>query len=393
MVALSDLWPAAQRFPYALALRGNGYDWGFPDRLVWSHKALNANTPHGFSALREAQSWGTPYYGLLGYDLKNELEDLRTAQPATVAFPDALLFAPEHEAAYEAPASSSSLSPVQQPDHLEASLSEESYLAAAYALQQHIHRGDIYEVNLCLEFRLNQPGLDPLLLFEALNQRSPMPFSYLLKNESHYLIGSSPERYLKREGTSLISEPIKGTAPRDPDPHRDRANVNQLQLSKKERAENLMIVDLVRNDLTRCADGLVSVPKLLEVRSFPGVHQLVSIVHAEVKAERTPLELIAPTFPMGSMTGAPKIAAMQLCEQYEGFRRGAYSGALGWFDAKGDFDLCVVIRSLQYDAQTGQLAFQVGSAITALADPKEEYRECLLKAQALLGAISDAAGH
>jgi para-aminobenzoate synthetase component 1 len=251
-------------------------------------------------------------------------------------------------------------------------------------VQEHLRLGDIYEMNLCMEFFAERVFVDPFSLFLNLTEVSPMPFSCFLKMGSRYLICASPERYLAKRGNTLISQPIKGTAPRGLTPVDDERLKNELLSSEKERSENVMIVDLVRNDLSRvAAPGSVSVDELCGLYSFPKVHQLISTVSCQVKEDSQPEDYLRASFPPGSMTGAPKISAMQLIEKYEKTNRGLFSGSVGYMLPDGDFDLNVVIRSIFYNAETGYLSFQVGGAVTLLSDPASEYEECMVKASAI----------
>ena len=195
---------------------------------------------------------------------------------------------------------------------------------------------------------------------------------------------SSPERYLCKRGSELISQPIKGTAGRNADPNKDRQVIFELQNDLKERSENIMITDLVRNDLSKIASkGSVEVVELCKVYSFKQVHQMISTITAKVSGSTNPVMCIENTFPMGSMTGAPKLSAMQIIESLENTKRGLYSGSIGYFEPKGDFDFNVVIRSILYNSEKPYVSFSVGSAITAQATPEKEYEECLLKAKAM----------
>mgnify|MGYP002777000649 CR=1 FL=1 len=261
-----------------------------------------------------------------------------------------------------------------------------AYLRAADAVREDIRQGEVYELNLCQEFYAESARLpDPVGTFLALSERSPTPCGGFWRVGSHYLLQASPERFCRLDGRILRSQPIKGTAPRGATPAQDEANRAALLADEKERAENLMIVDLVRNDLNRagCLTGSVRVEELFGTYGFRHVWQMISTVRGELPPGAGLAETLAGLFPMGSMTGAPKRRAMELIDHYEAGRRGLYSGAVGWLEASGDFDLSVVIRSLQLRADTGYLSFQVGSALTYDADPAREYDECLLKARAL----------
>jgi para-aminobenzoate synthetase component 1 len=244
-------------------------------------------------------------------------------------------------------------------------------------------------MNYCIEFYAQKLNVSPIDLYEKLNEVSPTPFSAFLKYHDKSLICASPERYLKKEGTRLISQPIKGTSPRGSNPFIDKANMEYLKTSEKERSENIMITDLVRNDLSRVAKkGKVKVEELCGVYSFRQVHQMISTISAEMDERYSWVDAIKATFPMGSMTGAPKLSAMKLIEKYEVTKRGLYSGSVGYVTPEGDFDFNVVIRSMLYNQKKGYLSFMVGGAITALAEPEKEYEECLIKASAIMKVLN-----
>jgi para-aminobenzoate synthetase component 1 len=263
------------------------------------------------------------------------------------------------------------------------------YIKRVNALKHHIHIGDIYEINFCVEFEALDVDLDPYSVFVKLNQLAYAPYAALAKLDDIYIISASPELFLKRSKDTLITKPIKGTAKRSDDRHEDENLKQQLHLSLKERTENVMIVDVSRNDLSMLAQrATVTVPKLYHIESYKTVHQMVSTVQCKLKNEVNFNEIMNATFPMPSMTGAPKLRAMQLSDEYEQFKRKEYSGALGYIDQNGDFTLSVLIRTLVYNSRTKRLSFGVGSAITHLCDSEKEYEECLLKAKALLAAVN-----
>ena len=339
--------------------------------------------------------------GFLSYDIKNQLEALESNNPDHLHFPDAYFFKPQHLitiSGIEAEISSENpegiWEAISQIQLSEPSLnfkgtvaqrfSQSDYIVTVKKLQEHIQQGDIYEVTLCQEFYAEEVNFDPLAAFIALNRISPTPFASFFKQDNHYILSATPERYIAKRGNTLLSQPIKGTARRSDDKEEDENNKQSLAQSGKERSENVMIVDLVRNDLTRCAlPGTVKVDELFGVYSFTQGHQLISTISCQVAPEQTFSNILKVTFPMGSMTGAPKIRAMQLIEQYERSKRGVYSGSVGYIQPNGDFDFNVVIRSMLYNAKTKYLSFQVGGAITAKSNPEEEYEECLLKAKAI----------
>lgn len=258
------------------------------------------------------------------------------------------------------------------------------YIAQVNSLKQHIQLGDIYEANFCMEFSAEGAVINPYHTFMRLVKASPMPFAAFVKTGGNYLMCASPERFAKKAGNAVFSQPIKGTMPRGLTEAQDITNVESLFASEKERAENVMIVDLVRNDLGRTAKvGTVKVDELFGVYHFPKVHHMISTVSAEVEEGKGFAEVIKKAFPMGSMTGAPKIRAMQLIDKYEAGARGLFSGSVGYITPNGDFDFNVVIRSIFYNKETQQLSYWAGSAITAKADAEQEYEECLLKLEAI----------
>lgn len=262
------------------------------------------------------------------------------------------------------------------------------YLDAVKALQRHIHRGDCYEVNFCRENYINGIDVYPLALFDRLNRFSPSPFAAYYRLEDKYLACSSPERFLQKQGNTVISQPIKGTIRRAGNAAADEQQKQALYQSPKERTENVMVVDLVRNDLAQTAgQGSVQVKELFGIYSFAQVHHMISTVTAVLEPGTPFTELIRHAFPMGSMTGAPKRRVLQLIEQYEPVRRGLFSGALGYITPEGDLDLNVVIRSILYNAASRCLSFPTGSAITFYCDPEKEWEECLLKAEGMISAL------
>ncbi|MGB4397763.1 MAG: anthranilate synthase component I family protein [Daejeonella sp.] len=343
--------------------------------------------------------------GYFAYDLKNELEDLQSSNPDHLGFPDLYFFIPENTILIKGaevhiyntdPDETWGIinkmhvpEPVApEPIKVLSRFTKSEYEQTVSEIQAHIQRGNIYEMNLCQEFYAEGADIEPVSTFIRLNKISPTPFSSFLKIDHHYIISATPERFLNRRGEKLISQPIKGTSARHDDELQDSAQKEKLQTDEKERAENVMIVDLVRNDLTKSAKpGTVKVEELFGLYSFKQVHQLISTVVCERKEGLTNTQIIANTFPMGSMTGAPKISAMILAEAYERSKRGVYSGAVGYFGPDGDFDFNVVIRTLLYNKRDKYLSFHTGGAITIDSDPVKEYQECLLKARAIMEVL------
>lgn len=266
----------------------------------------------------------------------------------------------------------------------------DEYLAIIRKLQQHILRGDCYEINFCQEFFAENAVIDPLQVYKNLSEISPNPFSGLYRQGDRWLLCASPERFIRKEGRRILSQPIKGTAKRVlNDQQEDQQLKEQLYHNPKDRSENVMVVDLVRNDLAKiCEEGSVKVDELYGIYSFPQVHQMISTISGEIKKDVSFADIIQATFPMGSMTGAPKKRVMELIEQYEKTKRGIFSGAIGYISPEGDFDFNVVIRSILYNAADQYLSFQAGSAITFYSDAEAEWDECLLKAGAIIRVLS-----
>jgi len=345
--------------------------------------------------------------GFLSYDLKNEIENLSSAKVDRLQFPDLCFFVPRHlilikgnEIEIIADDPESVFENIKQQNihsqnegskpelKLQSRISKSDYLNAVEIIKLHIARGDIYITNFCQEFFAEEALVDPLSLFIKLNEISPNPFAAYFKWKDKYILCASPERFLANRFKKLISQPIKGTAKRGKNNNEDETIKEEFRNQIKELQENVMIVDLVRNDLTHSAKkGSVKTEELFGIYSFKQVHQMISTVVCELDNDCTEIQAIKNTFPMGSMTGAPKISAMQLMEQFEQSRRGVYSGAIGYFSPDGNFDFNVVIRSILYNRETKYLSFHVGSAITYAADANKEYEECMLKAQAILEVL------
>jgi para-aminobenzoate synthetase component 1 len=345
-------------------------------------------------------------FGYLSYDLKNDSEDLQSNNFDGLDFPDLFFFQPkklfllkgnqvvihylnlcddEVEIDYN---EITELAHIEfeksQSTEVKARFSKNEYIQKATAFLEHIHRGDIYEANFCMEFYAENTSINPLEKFNKLNAISQTPFAVYFKNNHHFLLSATPERYLRKGGETLISQPIKGTAKRFSDPKEDELAKLNLASDPKERSENIMIADLVRNDLSRTAQkGTVEVKELCGIYSFQQVHQMISTITSKLDTKHTLIDVLKLTFPMGSMTGAPKISAMRIIEELEATKRGLYSGAIGYFSPDGDFDFNVVIRSILYNQEKKYVSFSVGSAITAMSNPESEYEECLLKAKAM----------
>jgi para-aminobenzoate synthetase component 1 len=263
------------------------------------------------------------------------------------------------------------------------------YVGQLHQVRDHIQRGDIYEVNYCQEFTAENVSWPSILpVYQALNAISEAPYSLCYESERWMIASASPERFLRKQGNVLLSQPIKGTARRGTTEEEDHGLRHDLRASLKDRTENVMIVDLVRNDLSRLAKkGSVRVDELFGIYTFPTVHQMISTVSCELKKKKRFSDILQATFPMGSMTGAPKVAAMQVAERTERFTRGMYSGSAGYISPDGDFDLNVMIRSLVYDRENKRASCGVGGAITIFSEPEEEYRECRIKVGRILETV------
>jgi para-aminobenzoate synthetase component 1 len=351
-------------------------------------------------------------FGFISYDYKNKIEDLYSEHYDGLEFPEKHFFTPQIlfdigeknvkislVSDFEDKNIKQLISEIESisVDFKESKkikitprISKEEYLKTINQLKKHIQLGDIYEVNFCQEYFADNAEINPIDIYFKLNKKSPTPFSCFVKFEDKYLISASPERYIQKSGNKILSQPIKGTAKRGDTLEEDELIKKELFNDPKERSENVMIVDLVRNDLSKIAkkDSVV-VNELCGIYTFPQVHQMISTVSGEVKKEVDFDAILKATFPMGSMTGAPKIRAMKLIEKYEKTKRGLYSGTVGYINDKGDFDFSVVIRSITYNSKNNYLSFMVGGAITNQSDPEKEYEECLLKAKAMLEVLSD----
>ncbi len=377
---------------------------------------IQTDAYEAFSKLKDYQSTTKDWiFGYLTYDLKNDVEHLASNNYDGLEFPDLYFFQPKkiffikghtvkikylNMVADEIETDLAAIVNVENNTIFEAledtnqvkiklRIHKDQYFNKVQKMLNHIHRGDIYEANFCQEFYAEDTSINPLKTYSKLNAISNAPFACFVKQFDSYLLSASPERYIKKKGKTIISQPIKGTSKRSSDALEDNLLKSNLQKDRKERSENIMIVDLVRNDLSRTAKkGSVKVKELCKVYTFDQVHQMISTVVSKAKKGVGPVEVIQTTFPMGSMTGAPKISAMNIIEDLEETKRGLYSGAVGYFSPKGHFDFNVVIRSILYNATKKYVSYSVGGAITAKSDPLKEYEECLIKAKAMREALS-----
>lgn len=368
-----------------------------------------------FDKLEEYQSITNDWlFGYLTYDLKNDVEPLTSNNFDSLYFPDMFFFQPKKiflftEAGVEIQylnhvaeeietdwndILNQGLTPskpkLKSTKKILSRTSKALYFKKLNKILEHIYRGDIYEANFCQEFYSENSKIDPLKAYIHLNKISEPPFATFLKSGNLYALSASPERYICKNQNTVISQPIKGTAKRHSDTIEDEKLKIKLERDQKERSENIMITDLVRNDLSKFADkGSVKVTELCQVYSFKQVHQMISTVTCQVDKSLTVVNVLKETFPMGSMTGAPKISAMTIIEELEDSKRGLYSGSVGYFTPEGDMDFNVIIRSILYNSQKNYISFSVGSAITAKSIPENEYQECLIKAKAMREALEN----
>lgn len=392
---------------------------------------LNSNDGSGFLAFGEGEQFvldssknitelqdfidlhrGKYIFGYLSYDLKEQLHNLPSRNSDGLQFPEVYFWVPkyvvkqyqEHLDFLQGEKNVESLEFInsfieeetdQNYHHhsfdFKQKTSKEEYLEKVKQLKEHIQQGNIYEVNYCQEFYAENVEIPfPLDTYFKLNNITMAPYSSYFQFDEFSVFCGSPERFLKRTGDKIISQPIKGTAARGATPEIDEVLKNDLATNPKERAENVMIVDLVRNDLSRIAKpNSVNVDELCAIYTFETVHQMISTISCEVQAHINFVDILKATFPMGSMTGAPKLRAMELIEEYESFKRGLYSGSIGYIAPNGDFDFNVVIRTLLYNQKNQYLSCAVGSAITNQSDPEMEYEECMVKVKRILDGINE----
>ena len=371
----------------------------------------NFNEKDPFTVLRNFhKKTGGWLFGYLSYDLKNKIEKLSSKNPDHVKLPEMHFFQPiylikifrnkiEIISQKESPTelwetiqttSNTPLpdAPTITPDKIKSRISKANYLKTISKIKNNLLLGDIYEMNFCQEFYVENIDIDPAALFKKFNKISKAPFSTFYRLDKKYLLSASPERFLKKEGKKLISQPIKGTIKRGKTTKENKELIQELFESKKDRSENVMIVDLVRNDLSRtCLPGTVQVKELFGIYPFAQVNHLISTITGTLAPSMDFADALKNAFPMGSMTGAPKIRSMELIEAYEQSKRGLYSGAVGYITPEANFDFNVIIRSMLYDASSRYLSFQVGGAIVNDSVPELEYEECLLKVAGIRNAL------
>ena len=383
---------------------GDSFDWAI---AAGTADEISVGEENAFAQLQEFYNRHKDWvFGSLSYDLKNGLEQLESNHPDGIEAPGLHFFLPNYlfvckdnrlliyhhqsqeQFDLEVLSSKYNSSAIGFVGTLKPKVCKSDYVANVSSIKEHIQRGDIYEMNYCQEFYAEKVGLNPLEVFRRLNGASNAPFSCYFKYGDRYLISASPERYIKKEGKRIFSQPIKGTKKRGLNSEEDEQLKKSLYEDEKERSENVMIVDLVRNDLSKIsAKNTVVVDELFGMYTFDQVHHMISTISCELDEGKTIKDVLEATFPMGSMTGAPKINAMKLIEKFEKTKRGLYSGAVGYISPEGNFDFNVVIRSIQYHSLNRYLSFMVGSAITIGSDPELEYEECIIKVKALFEVL------
>jgi para-aminobenzoate synthetase component 1 len=402
----------AQQFETAIWLDSNNYKQQYASfdaaLAVEEFTSIKTDYFNAFEKLKEYQTITKDYiFGYISYDVKNDVEQLSSNNFDGLDFADLYFFQPQklffikdnsvefhylRMADNEIESDFEGIQKFKIPEiektknniKIKLRIHKDEYHQKVTKVLEHIKRGDIYEANFCQEFYAENSTIHPLEVYNHLNEISTPPFATFLKIEHQYALSASPERYIKKEGTKIISQPIKGTAKRLRSEIDDAQIASDLSRDVKERSENVMIVDLVRNDLSKSAKkGSVKVEELCKVYTFKQVHQMISTVVSEIEENIHPVDVLKSTFPMGSMTGAPKVSAMKIIENLEETKRGLYSGSVGYFTPNGDFDFNVIIRSILYNEEKKYISYSVGSAITAKSIPEKEYEECLLKAKAM----------
>ncbi|WP_203258912.1 aminodeoxychorismate synthase component I [Hyunsoonleella ulvae] len=402
----------AQQFDDVVWLDSNNYAQKYTSYdavlAVDAFTSIQTDYKDSFEKLKEYQTTTNDWvFGYLTYDLKNDIEALNSKNYDGLGFPDLYFFQPKKlflikgnqvtiqylnyvddelqtDLKVIGKCGQSQRSNLCSDVKIKLRIHKDEYFKKVNKILEHIHRGDIYEANFCQEFYAERTCINPLETYQNLNAISNPPFASFVKQYDKYVLCASPERYIKKEAQTVISQPIKGTSKRAKNPEEDKQLKEALANDEKERSENIMIVDLVRNDLSKTAlKGSVKVEELCKIYTFDQVHQMISTVTSKVTPETHPVDILKTTFPMGSMTGAPKISAMHIIEDIEETKRAIYSGAIGYFTPNGNFDFNVVIRSILYNSTKQYISYSVGGAITAKSNPLKEYEECLVKAKAM----------
>ena len=386
----------------------NDYEFIFSYGKISELKSFDNSLDKLDNYIKQVDDW---IFGFVSYDLKDEIEgfssknlkyfdvpNLSFFQPSTIWVFDGVelkaLYFDEKELfdvwneinkihiGYDSIKSNPNV-------ELKGRLSKEEYIKKIKNIKKRIKMGDTYELNFCFDFFNDNTKINPENTFKKLNKLTESPMSVYYKDHHLHVLSSSPERFIKRNKKTIISQPIKGTKKRGKNIDEDVFLINSLKNSIKEKSENHMIVDLVRNDFSRIAKkGSVKVTELSKINTYKNIHQMVSTIEAQIENDMFFSTILKSTFPMGSMTGAPKIKTMKIIDELEETSRGIYSGAIGYIDPNENFDFNVVIRTIIYDDKLSKISVNVGSGITFKSDPKDEYEECLTKIDALKKSLS-----
>ena len=386
----------------------NDYEFIFSYGKISELKSFDNSLDKLDNYIKQVDDW---IFGFVSYDLKDEIEgfssknlkyfdvpNLSFFQPSTIWVFDGVelkaLYFDEKELfdvwneinkihiGYDSIKSNPNV-------ELKGRLSREEYIKKIKNIKKRIKMGDTYELNFCFDFFNDNTKINPENTFKKLNKLTESPMSVYYKDHHLHVLSSSPERFIKRNKKTIISQPIKGTKKRGKNIDEDVFLINSLKNSIKEKSENHMIVDLVRNDFSRIAKkGSVKVTELSKINTYKNIHQMVSTIEAQIENDMFFSTILKSTFPMGSMTGAPKIKTMKIIDELEETSRGIYSGAIGYIDPNENFDFNVVIRTIIYDDKLSKISVNVGSGITFKSDPKDEYEECLTKIDALKKSLS-----
>lgn len=406
----------AMQFPYATLFDSNDYSQDKYAKIEWrlAIDALDFVAPQNnyFETVNAfKQKYPADFLaGFFSYECKSETHGLasrkRTENEHSPSFPPVFFFRPRYILSFigneltvnrnypemfELMEQINHYKPTEKtstPIHFAEQTAKKNYLENIAHIRKRIKKGDFYEINYCTEIKAENAIINPVKAYFDLQAKTKAPFASFVKYADQYLLCASPERFLCKRGSTLISQPIKGTIRKGNSDEENEQLKNELLNSEKERAENVMIVDLVRNDLTKFAKtGTINVDELFGVYSFKTVHHLISTVSAELKNEEDAIAAIENAFPMGSMTGAPKHEVLKQIDEIEDMQRGLFSGAIGYFDETGDFDLNVVIRSIFYDAAQKEISIKTGGAITYDSDAEKEYEETVLKRNAMVQSL------
>ena len=387
----------------------------FPNESLFAFGKIDSLELNEFESLSKADGFidqhnGKYVFSCISYDVKNSIEKLTSSNSDFISFPYAIFWTAklvltivddqfviiegggndidfdEVEVFVSAFMKEQETSLAVQNVQFHPSISKEFYLTKIDQAKEQIQLGNLYELNFCQQFvASNVKEINSPLLFHRLHKMTEAPFSVYVKWMNWEVFCGSPERFIQRKGSKMITQPIKGTIQRGKTSLEDKQFINQLSTNPKEISENMMITDLVRNDLSKIAlKGSVCVEELIGVHTFKTLHHLISTVACELSEEVTFSTIFEAMFPMGSMTGAPKLSVMKITEELESFKRGIYSGTIGCIYPSGDFDFNVVIRSLVYNQTLRTLSCAVGSAITIESDPESEYNECLTKVKRII---------